>query len=548
MKQIPLNVKNFSKVIGKKYKIDHRVIMKNIPYSPFLFAIFPILILLGNNIDQVVFTVAVRSMVISCLGTGVLFLMLRLLLRQWSSAAVITSLCVFLFYSYGHVYKWVQGLGEIGEIFGRHRFIVPVWLGFLIFGIWYIRRRKDELGTIVRIFNIFGVAALILPLIQILSFSYGSRRFSPSDSRIVAQEGESQLSLDQRPPDIYYFILDAYTRQDVLLESFNYDNSEFLEALESLGFYVAYCSQSNYTQTNLSMASTFNMNYLQNLLGDSLTSGDEMRIPGFNRSNLVRDSLEELGYTIVAFETGFYAIQWMDADIYLFPPRSASLGEFFNITEINGFESLLIQTTAAWALVDLVDLPDQMEKFVPDLHAPISIYRERNLYVLDQFQIDRVPSIQGPKFVYAHLILPHPPYVFGPNGEEIHDEKKDADREAYRDQLIYTNKRILEIVERMIKGAPKPHIIILQGDHGLLSDPDKRVAILNAYYFSDWGDELLYPSISPVNSFRIIFDHYFHGDYELLEDVSYYSWYDDPLDFDVVPQTTYGKCLIGVDS
>lgn len=136
----------------------------------------------------------------------------------------------------------------------------------------------------------------------------------------------------------------------------------------------------------------------------------------------------------------------MDADVYIVPPRSESLGEFFNVARINDFEAILLKTTAAWALVDLVDLPEQLTKLFPDLSAPINIYRERTLYVLDQFAIDRVPSINGPKFVYVHLILPHSPYVVGPNGEVINEEKDDFDLEAYRDQLIYTNKRILDIV------------------------------------------------------------------------------------------------------
>lgn len=94
-----------------------------------------------------------------------------------------------------------------------------------------------------------------------------------------------------------------------MLESFNYDNSEFLGDLEELGFDIAYCSQSNYAQTNLAKASTFNMDYLQSFMGD-LTEGDaSVRLPGFIQNNIVRNSLEDLGYTIVSFESGLYAIQ-----------------------------------------------------------------------------------------------------------------------------------------------------------------------------------------------------------------------------------------------
>ncbi len=522
--------------------------MTNKPITPFLFAIFPILILLGNNIDQVVFSIALRSLIISTLITGVVFLLFRWVFQQWSQAAIITSICLFLFYSYGHAYRWINNLGGVGGFVGRHRFMLPLWLGLLAAGWLYSRSKQDELRTIVKTFNIFGIVAIVLPMFQILSYWYQSRPLPSSDPRIRSPQGDLYLPSNQDPPDIYYFILDTYTRQDVLFESFNYDNSEFLRNLEELGFYVAYCSQSNYAQTNLAMASTFNMDYLQNFLGD-LTAGDVgMRVPGFIRSNLVRNSLEDLGYTIVSFETGFYAVQWMDADVYLFPPRDKSLGELFNVARINDFEAMLLQTTAAWALIDLVDLPDQLTKILPDLNSPISIYRERTLYVLDQFAIDRVPSIKGPKFVYVHLILPHSPYVFGPNGEFITEEKDDFDLEAYRDQLIYTNKRILDLVKRLIHGAPKPHIIILQGDHGQLLNPADRVAILNAYYLPDGENAWLYPSISPVNTFRGIFNQYFHGEYEFLKDISYFSLYESPPDFKIVPQISNENCLMENDS
>ena len=522
--------------------------MTNKPISPFLFAIFPVLILLGNNIDQVVFSIAVRSLLVSILGASIVFLLFRLIFRCWSVAAVNTSVGLFLFFTYGHAYQWINSLGKPGEWIGRHRFMLPFWLGLLAAGYILARSKQDQLGTIVKALNIFGLVAILLPMFPILSYLVQSRPLPSSDPRIPSLQGDLYLSADQDPPDIYYFILDSYTRQDVLLDSFDYDNAEFLGNLEELGFYVARCSQSNYTQTNLAMASIFNLDYLQNLLGESTTGEDWSRIPSFIRSNFVRSSLEQLGYTIVSFETGFYAIQWMDADVYLFPPRDKSLGELFNVARINDFEALLLQTTAAWALIDLVDLPDQLTRILPDLNSPISVYRERTLYVLDQFANDRVPSISGPKFVYVHLILPHPPYVFGPNGEVIDEEKDDLDLEAYRDQLIYTNKRILDIVARIVRSAPKPNIIILQGDHGLLVSPAERVAILNAYYLPDGENAWLYPSISPVNTFRGIFNQYFHADYELLEDRSYFSLYEDPPDFEIVPQVSGENCFINLDS
>jgi len=36
---------------------------------------------------------------------------------------------------------------------------------------------------------------------------------------------------------------------------------------------------------------------------------------------------------------------------------------------------------------------------------------------------------------------------------------------------------------------------------------------------------MVYPTISNVNTFRLIFNLYFNMDYKLLEDKSYFSWW-----------------------
>jgi hypothetical protein len=43
---------------------------------------------------------------------------------------------------------------------------------------------------------------------------------------------------------------------------------------------------------------------------------------------------------------------------------------------------------------------------------------------------------------------------------------------------------------------------------------------------------MLYETISPVNTFRVIFNAYFGTDYEILPDISYYSPIPDIYDFE----------------
>ncbi|MBN1546201.1 MAG: hypothetical protein JW902_06035, partial [Syntrophaceae bacterium] len=56
-------------------------------------------------------------------------------------------------------------------------------------------------------------------------------------------------------------------------------------------------------------------------------------------------------------------------------------------------------------------------------------------------------------------------------------------------------------------------------------------SILNCYYMPYDGSHNLYKEITPVNTFRVIFNHYFGTNYKILEDKSYYSTWSHPFQF-----------------
>jgi hypothetical protein len=158
-----------------------------------------------------------------------------------------------------------------------------------------------------------------------------------------------------------------------------------------------------------------------------------------------------------------------------------------------------------------------------------------------------VPAIQGPKFVFAHIVIPHPPFVLDAEGNPVEQEgaftlnnpdaKMPFEERAvkYLDQVRFVNRETEAMVRRILSVSEVPPIIIIQADHGLDGPLSSQMAIINAYYLPDGGDQYLYDTISPVNSFRIVFDHYFNGDYGLIDDISYYSRADTAFDYILVP-------------
>ncbi len=525
--------------------------IKRIPIHPFLLGLYPVFALIAYNVSQIKLSDTLRSLGVSIIGLLVWWLILRLIIRDTRKAALACTLSALLFFSYGHAYAYLERLSIFGAQIGRHRYLLPIWLGLLAIGIWWVAIKLRDVSSLTMALNVTSVIAIVFPLVQIGSYEV---RLMAAQSEIVARSSnlcETSLSAGESPPDVYYLILDAYTREDVLQEVYGFDNSEFLDTMRSMGFYLAPLSQSNYGFTGLSLASSLNLDYLENL-DDRLVEGNSHDLtplwPLLTKS-VVRENLECLGYKVVTFDSGYYWSGWPDADLY-FNYASTIVNKMENTGGINAFESLLINNSAVFVLTDAAEiLPHFIQN---DLENPRREHWSRILYLLDCLE-RKVPMIEGPKFVFAHVLIPHTPFVFGPNGEykpqsgaftldgsqrEMTFEER---TEGYTDQVQYVNDRIEKAVRAILEESDRPPVIIIQGDHGLDGPIASQMAIINAYYLPDDGKALLYETITPVNSFRIVFDHYFGGNYGALEDRSFYSRHANPFNFTQVPTPQAGE-------
>jgi hypothetical protein len=424
-------------------------------------------------------------------------------------------------------------------------FVGLAWLSFKI---------KDSLSIWTLTLNIFGLILVFLPLSQI--GWYLARTMIPISSTLSGPSS-SALDLDlQIPqgkpaPDIYYIILDMYTRHDAMEVNLSYDNSSFLNALEQRGFYIADCSQSNYPSTYLSLTSSLNFNYLDALNKQFLppNTTEETMYP-YLQNNSVRRVLKELGYKIIGFESGFSPDEFHNADEYL-APQNDILGEL-TLGGLNPFESLLMQTSAGELAYAYSTTQPALQPF---FDYSYTVYRNRMVFAIKK--LPDLASTPGPKFVFVHLLAPHNPFVFGSNGQVLTLNSPfslDYDLNAatiydftagYTAEVTYLNKQFLNIVDHIIQNSTTPPVIILQGDHGIPRLADWNMTNLSAYYLPEGGEINLYSSISPVNSFRIIFNTYFGGHLPLLEDkacnFSKNGIYGCSLQIDPSPQCSLGN-------
>jgi hypothetical protein len=227
----------------------------------------------------------------------------------------------------------------------------------------------------------------------------------------------------------------------------------------------------------------------------------------------VRKDFEERGYRIVAFDTGAEWLDWHDADQFIAPPS-----ESFFSTHLDPFEYTFLDTTA---LHPLMTQPFFIQnKYVHNYN--------RVLFTLDE--LPQLARSQGPKFVYAHMMIPHRPNIFLPDGSMNLDTNcykkgvgegitREYDVRGYINNIEFINSRLPAVIREIIRNSQTPPVIIIQGDHGYQL-PEIRFDVLNAYFFPDSNYADLYPEITPVNTFRIVFNTYFDEDYLLLKDRS----------------------------
>ncbi len=429
------------------------------------------------------------------------------------------STLVLAFFSYQYLYNLLQVVGA------RHRVLLPGLDIAAISIMIMVMRTRRPLELVTRASNVVAAFLVLMAFVQIAQFKI---QLSDDDflAKITSEDARIELEVRGRGPkalpDIYYIILDAYTRADVLRDVYGFDNSPFLDFLRQQGFYIADRSTSNYPHTLVSVSSSLNyeyINFLSDLVGEESRNRNPLK--RMIEDNRLYRFLRRFKYRFIVFASGSETTEYnRHADIVLRRPR--------DITE---FERILIYSTPFPAVQDFLvrfNLLDRETLGVWNFEE----WRQRILFIFEGLK--NVPRTDSPRFVFAHIVDPHPPFVFNRDGGRL--IKKDP-AEAYVDEVMFLNQKVREVVTEILAKADHDPIIIVQGDHGFIpwdrSVPERVrlqsvFSILNAYHLPDGGRDRWYASISPVNTFRIILNHYFGANYPLRPDESYYSTVKHP--------------------
>ncbi len=514
--------------------------LKSIPLHPFFLAAYSVFGVFVQNANEIPPFQVFRPLLVMLLITGIVFYLLKRKVEDIHRVGLLTTLFLFLTVFYGHVYFSLMLVSTIRELSGRDFIIFFLWVMIVIgLGNPFVWGKISSKKIVTFFLNLVSFVVLFA---SIISIGFVLRQtalqkkvfleFQNTAQNIVEAEVVAQNNL----PDIYYIILDGYGRADVLDSEFSFDNSEFIHWLKESGFYVANQSESNYMQTQLSLSSSLNMQYLDWLSDTLQNSPNRGVLTEMTIDSRVRHSLERVGYRTIAFASSTLFTQMRDAETYLSPSNSS-------ITELEG---LLISSSVARFFVQMFGL---------DFPIPgYSLQRQTILYAFDG--LPQIARLSGPKFVFVHILAPHPPFVFDAIGNEVEPDRPyfigDANgykggaieyRDGYVGEIEFINRKLQDVITEVLSNSKRPAVIVLQGDHGpglqanFMSLEDtciyERYSILNAYYFPEEDREVidLYPSISPVNTFRVIFNYYLATDLALLPDRQYYSKWTTPYSF-----------------
>ncbi len=481
---------------------------------PLLFAANFVLFLFAQNLDeQVGVGVVLMPLLVAVLGTAAVLLLALIAFRDLGRAGLATTASVIAFFGYGHVWQLVQEGVDEGVLLAAW---VVVWL--LAIGlIWVTRRTPPDLSRGLALMAVVLIAMNLMPIIGYQAVSAATPGIQPAVRLAPGPEAHSNKR------DIYFIVFDRYPGEETLRDQYGYDNRPFLDTLESRGFYIASDSAANYVKTAYSLAATLDMEYLDMASLRAGAATDTDWGPLFDilhGPTTVPSFLKSQGYRYVHVAT------WWQGTL-----TNELADQVLVYGDTSEFTSVLIETSILRA------------SGMFGVEAELASRDLKRLHTLFQLaRLEEMASAPGPKFVFAHITLPHDPFVFDADGDYLSEAaaKERSLRLNFVEHVQYANKRILGILDRLMNVPPdRQPIIVLTADEGPFPDrfaghqdtfdwtqaTDEEVArkfrILNAFHLPGVETHEAYPSISPVNTFRLIFNAYFDTDLPLLDDRSF---------------------------
>jgi len=404
---------------------------------PFLLGTYTILFMYFHNINQFSLNIVIMPVVATLFCTAIVFLTLLIVLKNKQKSGLMTAICVLLFFSFGHFFDFAKYSLKLSFLNEKHYICFVLLWGLLLFVTsYFIIKSKKEFSNLTFILN--GVTAILTVVIfaQIIIYNVSE---TPLKVTFTAEDIKVDSSIDKsKLPDIYYIILDGYTGNIILKDHFNFPNTKFSAFLREKNFYIADNARSNYLMTIHSLASSLNLKYL-NYLSKKINKKTFSTGPlgRMARDNIAINSLKSIGYNFVHYGSGYEPTRIIN------PHADQNM---LNFSPINEFTFLLIKTTF---LKVLYKRPPSHRKWliVPSVFSML----KKNI------------NSSSPKFVQAHLMSPHPPFLFTQDGKGVENPNDSLEmwdsKDKYVDEIKYINGKTMDFLNKLFLKSKNSPIV-----------------------------------------------------------------------------------------
>lgn len=446
------------------------------------------------------------------------FLFAKFLYRDNERTGLFTFIALGYFFGFGSVKDYMEHSLLLNNL-ASYSILLPAVFFMLLALLFYLRKTERKFS---RLITFLFLAVSINLAIEIVFLT----RNIINKNEVRNDLGDPQLLTANSfvpcdtcvQPDVYFIIFDEFTSSRCLKQYWNYSNDTLINYFNKNHFFVSEKSHSNYSFTTFSLPGTMEMQYL-NLP------------PGYNEASAIdlargQYTLYE-NNTVEIFKKQGY--QFHNYSIFDMKNHPAYNGIYFNkLTDLFISDETLFGRTMrdiGWALRISIFKP----KRVRDSLSQVETFNIRDPYIkktiTDAKEAVNNEDPAKKDFFYFHLMLPHDPFIYDSNGHAKDFGYKDI-KLRYLDHVKYTTRVLIDLAETIRKKSNNKAVIILQGDHGFKSWPgdenfeEKAFENLNAIYLPDENYTGYYDGVSPVNTFRLLFNHYFHTKYETLPDKS----------------------------
>jgi hypothetical protein len=479
-------------------------------WHPLLFAAYPVLFLWSTNVEDTPPRDALQVLVWVVLAAIVATFLMALLIGDRARAALIVTPIVFALLMYGHVVDLVKAPTFAYKV----GWAALIGLAALL--AWRLSSaRMIRVDRLLLVLSAVLVGVTLVPIVphQIEVASAGPPRDAAA-GRVLATTTTAQKR------DVYLLTFDDYPSDRAIELQFGIKN-DLTAWLRDHAFQVLDESHANYISTSLSLSTTVNIRTLDDLTADTTSpSIFRERVYSGLQNSLVAQQFKALGY------------RYLHIGSWWGPTRFDSAADVnYNYAGGSDFSSVLIEESVIPAALKALGSPEQT----------FSKNYQAGRYGLDA--LDRVPDEPGPKFVWAHILLPHPAYVFNSDGTYMSAAmvRRLGEKEAFLRQLEYTNSRLESFLGGLLALPEEQRpIVILQSDEGYVftrnaaaeneedgtfnwqkATPEQleiKFGIQNAWYVPGGVDLGLDPKMTAINTFPILFKRYFGLDYQMLPD------------------------------